>query len=303
MQLLDLNLLVTLDALLSESSVARAAARMGITPPAMSHALARLREALGDPILVRAGRTLVPTPRALAMRDRVRAVVLEAHAVLRSGAEAELVNARRTFTVRANEANAVMTSGALLRRLHRRAPLMRLRFAPEGEEDVSELRDGRIDLDIGVQGDLGPEIKVQALFEDEFVSVVRRDHPLARGRVTAARYAAAAHVAGSRRGRAHGPVDTALAALGLTREVAVVVPGPLAALAIAADSDLVATVPASLARWGQRRLGLRLVKLPLPLPRALMAQAWHPRLDADPAHRWLRTCVKDCLQELVSRRR
>jgi DNA-binding transcriptional LysR family regulator len=303
MQPLDLNLLVTLDALLTESSVARAATRMGITPPAMSHALARLREALGDPILVRAGRALVPTPRSVAMRDRVRAVVDEARAVLASGAEADLVNARRTFTIRANEANAVMTSGALLRRLHTRAPLLRLRFAPEGEEDVNELRDGRIDLDLGEQGELGPEIKVQTLFQDDFVGVVRRNHPLTRGKVTAARYAAAPHVSGSRRGRARGPVDTALAALGLTRDVAVVVPGPLSALAIVADSDLVATVPSSLARWGQRTLGLRVLKLKLNLGRMVMAQAWHPRLDADPAHRWLRACVKDCAQQLVAARR
>jgi DNA-binding transcriptional LysR family regulator len=303
MQPLDLNLLITLDALLTESSVARAAARMGVTPPAMSHALARLREALGDQILVRAGRALVPTPRAVAMRDRVRAVVDEARSVLAASAAGDLRSTRRTFTIRANEANAVMATGALLRRLHRRAPLLRLRFAPEGEEDVGELRDGRIDLDIGAQGDLGPEIKVQTLFEDDFVGVVRRDHPLARGRVTAARYAAAAHVAGSRRGRAQGPVDAALAALGLAREVALIVPGPLSALAIVADSDLVATVPASLARWGQRTLGLRVLKLPLSLPRMVLAQAWHPRLDADPAHRWLRACVVDCAPQWASARR
>ncbi len=302
MQPLDLNLLVTLDALLTESSVARAATRMGITPPAMSHALARLRETVGDPILVRAGRALVPTPRAIAIRDRVRAVVDEARSVLTTDADADLATMRRTFTIRANEANAVMTSGALLRRLHSRAPLLRLRFAPEGAEDVSELRDGRIDLDLGAQGELGPEIKVQTLFEDDYVGAVRRDHRLARGRVTAARYAAAAHVSGSRRGRAHGPVDSALAALGLAREVAVVVPGPLSALAIVADSDLVATVPASLARWGERTLGLRILKLPLGLPRAVMAQAWHPRLDADPAHRWLRACVKECAHQWASAR-
>jgi DNA-binding transcriptional LysR family regulator len=302
MQPLDLNLLVTLDALLSEGSVARAAARMGITPPAMSHALARLREMLGDPLLVRAGRALVPTPRAVAMRERVRAVVDEARSVL-AAAEADLATLRRTFTVRANEASAVMLSGVLLRRLHSRAPLLRLRFAPEGEEDVSELRDGRIDLDIGAQGELGPEIKVQALFEDEYVGVVRRQHRLARGKLTAARYAAAAHVSGSRRGRAQGPVDVALAKMGLERAVAIVVPGPLSALAIAADSELVATVPASLARWGQRNLGLRLLKLPLHLPRAVMAQAWHPRLDVDPAHRWLRACLKDCAQQWAAPRR
>src|ERR1700675_238100 len=128
MQPMDFNLLVTLDALLTESRVARAATRMGITPPAMSHALARLRETLGDPLLVRAGRTLVPTPRAVAMRDRVRAVVDEARSALAS-ADADFVTTRRTFTIRANEGNAVVAVGALLPRLHSRAPLLRLRFA------------------------------------------------------------------------------------------------------------------------------------------------------------------------------
>jgi DNA-binding transcriptional LysR family regulator len=141
---------------------------------------------------------------------------------------------------------------------------------------------------------------VQTLFEDHVVGAVRRDHPLARGRMTLARYAAAAHVSASRRGRARGPIDGALAALGLERTVALVAPGPLAALAIAADSDLVATVSAPLARWGRRALGLRTFKLPLALPRSVVAESWHPRLDPDPAHRWLRECVRACARALVA---
>jgi DNA-binding transcriptional LysR family regulator len=298
MQPLDLNLLLTLDALLAEGSVVSAAARMGITPPAMSHALARLRTAVGDPLLVRAGRGLVPTPRALALRDRVRGLVDEAQAIFAPESAAGLARLRRNYTVRANEATALLLSTELLRRLHERAPLATLRFSPEGNEDVDELREGRIDLDVGAPGDLGPEIKVQTLYQDHFVGVVRRDHALGRGRMTAARYAAAAHVSASRRGRARGPIDTALAALGLERTVALVAPGPLAALAIAADSQLVATVSATLGRWGRSTLGLRTFKLPLPLPRMVVAQSWHPRLDADPAHRWLRECVRACAREL-----
>ena len=117
--------------------------------------------------------------------------------------------------------------------------------------------------------------------------------------MTPARYAAAAHVSSSRRGRARGPIDGALAALGLARTVALVVPGPLAALAMAADSELVATVSATLGRWGRGALGLRTFAVPLPLPRMVVAQSWHPRLDADPAHRWLRECVRACARALA----
>jgi DNA-binding transcriptional LysR family regulator len=206
---------------------------------------------------------------------------------------------RRTFTIRANEASALLLASGLLCRLHRRMPLVTVRFSPEGEEDVDELREGHIDLDVGAQGDLGPEIKVQTLFEDRVVAVVRRGHALGRGRMTPARYAAAAHVSSSRRGRARGVVDAALATHGLERTVALVVPGPLAALAIAADSELVATVSATLARWGRKSLPLRLVEVPLPLPRTVIAQCWHPRLGADPAHRWLRECVRPCARSLA----
>jgi DNA-binding transcriptional LysR family regulator len=301
MQVLDLNLLVTLDALLTEGSVRRAAERMGLSAPAMSHALARLRDALGDPVLVRAGRGLVPTPRALALRARVRQVVEDARTVFQPGEGADLATVERVFTIRTQGAGTIL-GGRLMTALRAQAPGIRLRFVPDGDEDVNELRDGRVDLDIGAAGPLGPEIRTQTLFQEPYQGAVRAGHVLAKRTVTARRYAAAEHISASRRGRLRGPVDVALEELGLQRAVSMVVPDGVTAAAIAADSDLVATIPASLARWGQRVLGLHPFALPVETPPITIVQSWHPRLDADPAHRWLRACVRAAVGPVPSSR-
>lgn len=292
MQSLDLNLLIALDALLAEGSVTRAAAKVGLSTPAMSRALGRIRSALGDPILARAGRRLVPTPRALALRPRVRALVAEAQALLRPEREISPELLERTFTIRASEVFAGAFAAEILRAVRAEAPRVVLRFAPEGEEDVEPLRDGRIDLDVGAIGQTGPEVKVQALYRDRFVGAVRRGHPLMRGEVTPSRFAAHGHISASRRGRARGPIDDALRGIGLEREVALVVPGFYSALAAAAGSDLVASVPGSLAGLAEASFRVRTFPLPLAVDPVEVSLAWHPRFDADPAHRWLRGVVR-----------
>jgi DNA-binding transcriptional LysR family regulator len=158
------------------------------------------------------------------------------------------------------------------------------------------LREGRIDLDIGVLGDIGPEVRVQTLLRDRFVAVVRAGHPLLKGRLTARRFALAAHVSASRRGRNRGPIDDALAAQGLSREVRFVVPGFHAAILVAATSDIVAAVPLAVAATAMR-LGLRIRHrdLPVATPPIAIAQAWHPRFDKDAGHRWLRDAVRQAL--------
>jgi DNA-binding transcriptional LysR family regulator len=156
------------------------------------------------------------------------------------------------------------------------------------------LRDGVIDLEIGVLGETGPEVRVQALFRDHFVGVVREGHPLAtRGELSAARYATCGHVVTSRRGHAKGPVDDALSALGLARTVVVVVPTFSAALAVASASDLVALVTHSYVSALKDRVRTRLQSFPLPVPTEpiTVSQMWHPRMDADHAHGWLRALV------------
>jgi DNA-binding transcriptional LysR family regulator len=291
-QAIDLNLLVAFDHLVREESVSAAAARMHLSAPAMSRTLGRLRGLLGDPVLVRAGRRLVATPRALALRDRVRTFVAEGQAIVQAAPTAPAATLERTFTIRSSDVGAGMLAAGLLRELHVRTPRVQLRFAPEGEEDAEPLRDGRVDLDLGVlaMGE-APELRIQVLGRERFVGVVRRGHPLARGRVTAARFAQFPHVGASRRGLAAGPIDQALRTVGITRTVAVVVPSFYAAVDVAARSDIVAAVPASVARHVAALAPIHAFELPVELPPYPVVQTWHPRFDADAAHRWLRACV------------
>jgi len=291
----DLNLLLTLDALLTEGSVAGAARRLRLSPSAMSRSLARLREATGDPLLVRAGRGLVPSPRALELRERVGPLVDEARSALRPAANLDLARLAREFTLRTREGFVENFGAALLARVAGEAPGVRLRFAPKPDRDSGPLRDGSVDLETGVIGSTtGPELRAQALFRDRFVAVVREGHPLTNGRLTAKRYAAGRHVAISRRGTVAGPVDEALSALGLSRDIIVTVAGFYEALALARGTDLVATVPER--HTAHLRQGLQTLDLPLALAPApfTVSLLWHPRMDGDSAHRWLRGCVREC---------
>jgi DNA-binding transcriptional LysR family regulator len=294
----DLNLLVTLDVLLDEGSVARAARRLRLSPSAMSRALARLRKTTGDPLLVRAGRGLVPTPRALALRGRVGQLVQDGEAVLRPAETLDLKQLVRTFTLRAREGFVENFGPDLVARVGKEAPGVRLRFAQKPDKDSAPLRDGTVDLETGVVGETtGPELRAQALFRDRFVGVVRKRHPLSKGRITPARYAAGRHIGVSRRGLDKGPIDEALAPLGLERAIVAIVDGFAAALALARASDLIASVPER--HTGNLRAGMHSFALPVVMPAITVSLLWHPRLDADPAHRWLRGCVRDvCAQQL-----
>lgn len=288
----DLNLLFTLDVLLAEGSVARAARRLHLSPSAMSRALARLREATGDPLLVRAGRGLVPSPRAIALRDRVGQLVHEAEAALRPADRLNLARLERTFTLRTSEGFVENFGARIVARVSAEAPGVRLRFLPKLDKDSAPLREGTVDLETGVVGKTaGPEVRAQALFRDRFLGVVRTGHRLGKGKVTAARYAAEQHVRVSRRTTRKDPIDDALASLGLQRQVVTIVGGYSAALALARASDLVATVPER--HTGDLRAGMHTFALPWPTPQITVSMLWHPRLDGDQAHRWLRGCVRD----------
>jgi DNA-binding transcriptional LysR family regulator len=288
----DLNLLITLDALLAEGSVARAAKRLRLSPSAMSRALARLRETTGDPLLVRAGRGLVPTPRALELRERVGKLVEEAQAMLRPAEQPDLMQVARTFTLRTSEGFVENFGAALIARVAEQAPGIRLRFVHKADKDSTALRDGTVDLETGVMGKAsGPELRTQGLFRDRFIGVVRKGHPLCEGEISPARFASQSHISVSRRGLEKGPVDEALESLGLQRHIATMVAGFSTALALARSSDLVASVPER--HTVNLRVGMHSFALPLSLPEFTVAMLWHPRLDADPVHRWLRGCLKD----------
>jgi len=283
----DFNLLLTLDAVLSEGSVARAARRLRLSPSAMSRALARLRETTGDPLLVRAGRGLVPTPRAAELRDRVAQLVPEVEAVLRPSKAPDLKRVTRAFTLRTSEGFVENFGPALLRRAAVEAPGIRLSFVQKPDKESAPLRDGTVDLETGVvAGTTGPEVRARALFVDRFVGVVRMGHPLVEGEITAASYAAGQHISVSRRGLVGGIIDDALEPLNLERNIITSVGGFATALALARASDLIATVPER--HTGCLRDGMHTFSLPMSTPGITVSMMWHPRLHADPVHRWLR---------------
>jgi len=288
----DLNLLIPLDVLLTERSVARAARRLRLSPSAMSRALARLRETIGDPLLVRAGRSLVPTPRALALREEVSLLVQQAEAVLRPSQAPDLKQLVRTFTLRCSEGFAENFGPQLIDHVGKLAPGIKLRFVPKPDKDSTPLRQGTVDLETGVvEATTSPELRTQALFRDRLIGVVRKGHPLSKGRMTSTRYAAGRHISVSREGLEKGPIDEALKNLGLEREITTVVGGFAVAVALARASDLIASVPER--HTGNLRAGLHSFPLPVATPGFTVSLLWHPRMDADPAHRWLRGCLRE----------
>jgi DNA-binding transcriptional LysR family regulator len=286
----DLNLLIALDVLLAESSVARASRRLGLSASAMSRTLTRLRGATGDQLLVRAGRHMVLTPYAEALRERTAALVHESRTVLRpSGQGMDLAMLDRIFKLRTNDGFVEVFGATLIAAVAKVAPLVRLRFAPKAEKSSAPLRDGLADLEIGVVGEMGPEVRVQALFRDRFVGAVAEGHPLAsRKAVSAKQYVAYGHVVASRRGRTEGPVDEALASMGLERRIAAVVPSFQAVAMVARGSELVGLVPAS---YLPMLHGLHVFELPVKTPVITVSLMWHPRLDGDPAHKWIRQLI------------
>lgn len=294
----DLNLLMTLNVLLAEGSVARAAHRLGLSPSAMSRALARLRQTTGDPLLVRAGRSLVPTPRALELREQVSQLVQDATSVLRPAEKLNLAQLDRVFALRTSDGFVENFGAALLKRIHQEAPSVQLRFMQKLNKDSTLLRDGVVDLETGVVGiSASPELRSRALFNDHFVGVVRAGHDLSDGEITADRYATQGHIMISRRQGHKGGVDNALQLLALTRKVVASVDGISAALALAKGSDWVATVPERHSL--NLRQGMYSFPLPIAVPNITVSMLWHPRMDADQAHRWLRQCVLEVCDKNV----
>lgn len=300
MQSMDLNLLVALDALLTEGSVTAAAQRLDLSVPAMSRTLNRIRLMLDDPLFVRAGRGLVTTPRAEQLRQPVRLLLQQAELLLEKPQALDVATLRRVFSIRADDGTVAVLAPALLKKVAQLAPKVTLSFVAQGQQDVDTLREGRIDLDIGVIEDLGPEIVRQTLFRDQYVVVMRPQHPLLHERELSAKaFAMARHISVSRRGLLTGPVDLALAKQGLSRHVAAVTPTFAEAMLIVRETDLIATVPAILTQSMQH--GLHCRKLPLETASISISQAWHPRFQTDAEHQFLRQLVYQHCQETIQK--
>jgi DNA-binding transcriptional LysR family regulator len=296
-----MNLLVALDALLAENSVAGAADRLHLSPPAMSRTLSRIRRATGDDILVRTGRTMTPTPRALELREETRELVRRATAVLTPPQTLDLGTLDRVFTIRSHDALAGALALPLTEAIAGHAPHVRVRLLAEPSADAADLARGHTDLEIGATPPARPEIAADTIGTDQMVAVFRAGHPLAakEGQLTADRLAAAEHVTVSRRGRLHGVIDDALAERGLTRRVVAALPTTAAALDLAARTDVVTTVAEQVCRPVWTRLGLVARPLPFPVPPVPVISSWHHRNDTDPAHRWLRSQVSQALRAIL----
>ncbi|MCU1644996.1 MAG: LysR family transcriptional regulator [Nocardia sp.] len=294
---LDLNLLRVFDALLQDGSVTAASERLHLSIPATSRALGRLRRAMNDPILVRAGRGMAPTPFALRTAPRVRSLLDEAAALISADREVRISDLKRTFTIRINDGVAATLATAAVEATAAVAPGVILRFVNEGNESIEALRDGSVDLDISAGDVAAPDIRTAVLYRERMVGIVRADSSLGRNRrPTLAQLCGHPHVSASRRGRARGPLDDALDAVGLQRHIAAVVPTFAVAALLVSSSHYVGLVPQRLAEQHGRSFGIRWFPIAADLPEIELRLLWHARLDADPAQRWLRDTILDALR-------
>lgn len=289
---MDLNLLRVFDALLDTSSVSKAADRLHLSIPATSRALGRLRQTMNDPILVRAGRGMVPTPFAMRTAARVKYLLDEADR-LRLDTVGDPSTWRRTFAIRINDALSPVLAPRLTRVVAEQAPHVQLRFVAQQTKKADLLRDGTLDLDIGVADPAPPDVLSSILFTDIFVAVVSSSSELGRKRtLTLDDLCSVPHVSASRRGLDRGPLDGALERVGYARRVAAVVPTYAVGALMALEDDVLCLIPSRLASHLQERgVPIRAHRVPVGLPVATVEQRWHQRADSDPASQWLRTVI------------
>lgn len=293
LQSIDLNLLPVLDRLIATQSLTRTAAHLGLSVPAVSRALGRIRLVVGDPVLVRSGRGLVLTPKGLALGEELRGCLDRIESLLRPSAPLPLREVRRRFCIRCNDVCAGLLAGTLFKKLRDEAPGIELRLEPETARASDALRGEAVDLDVGGSRVLPPETIMRQLYVERLVGVAHTDHPLFAQRITARRLMEHPHVLAAIQLDFDRPMQEALEQRSLQRTVGIVVPTFFAAATAACDSDLVATMPGLLGVQLQRFLPIRLFKLPLDLPAIPVHVAWHPRYENDSAHEWLRQRVID----------
>lgn len=294
---IDTNLLVVLDALLQEAHVGRASRRVALSPSATSHALARLRELLGDPLLVRAGRRLVLTPRATELAPQVRQLMEQMERILRPPETFQPAKLERTFSLLTTDHIEFVLLRRLDPLLRAQAPKVVLHSRPIGPDAVDELRGGRAELAFGVFPSLPDDIASQELFKDRFVTLVREGHPVLDRPLTLKRFAELEHVLIAPRGTATARMDELLAQRGLKRRVVRTLGTFLSAPFLVSQSDYVVTMSARIAESLVPLLGLRALEPPIPFEYTL-TQIWHRRLDTEPAHTWLRALTAQAASEL-----
>lgn len=295
----DLALLRSLDVLLAEAHVTRAARQLGLTQSAMSHRLRQLRAAFDDPLLVPSPDGLVPTPRAEALIGPVRNALRDLSAALRAVDPFDPATCERTFTLAMPDYTMASGVPAFLPRLAAAAPGVALVLETVGPDVVARLASGAVDLAFTARPQEGAGLRRRRFWREGFVVLARRRHPALAGgaALDLDTYVALRHVLVAPGGRAGGVVDAALEALGRRRRVAVRLPSFVPAPFLVASTDLVLTAPRGLAETMARPLGLGTRPAPLPLPEVDAYMFWHERADLDPAHRWLRARITETFDE------
>jgi DNA-binding transcriptional LysR family regulator len=290
----NLNLLLALDGLLSKRSVTAAARQVRVTPSAMSHSLAELRDHLGDPLLVRSGRGMVLTPRAEALVGPVHTLLKDAERLLRGGTHFDPATTSRRFVVAAPDFLATLLLPPLLEAATRQAPNISFEIVPSVRRGNAWLLEtGEVDLALGAIVDDAPSIRRMDLVTDGFACAVRKGHPDIRGTLSIDTYVRVPHLLITL-GDDAAPtwIDQALAKLGKKRHIGVRVRYFMSAPLIVSRSNLLLTGPRTLIRYFAELVPLQVLEPPIELPTYAEEAYWHERFDADPAHTWLRKLLK-----------
>jgi DNA-binding transcriptional LysR family regulator len=286
-----LNLLRVFDAVLHERGVTAAAARMGLTQPAVSNALARLRVVFGDPLFVRTAAGMDATPFARELAQPVRQALALLESALAHGPGFDPATSTRAFRFYMSDVGQVEFLPPLVERTQRSAPGVRLEAMGLNVEELgAALAAGALDVAVGFLPGLGAPVQRQALFRDPYACLMRADHPAAQGSLTRKKFVEASHALVSYRG-GHRVIEEALERAGLARRIALRVPHFTVMPMVLERSDLLLTLPGRVARVYERRGNLTSRPLPIPIPPAEVAVHWHERFEADAGNRWLRALV------------
>lgn len=289
---IDLNLFVVFEAIYSEGSITRAAQVLHLTQPAVSHALARLRDSLQDELFVRSQRGMTPTPLAQQIIGPVRASLQGLRIAVQENREFDPQRLEKTFRLSLRDIFEVMLLPRLTREINRRAPRVEINCLRVARGDLQhELASGHLDLAADVLLSHDDNICHEKLKEDRLVCLLRRDHPLAGESLTLEAYLAARHVLVSSRERGPGYEDVELSRHGLRREIGLRTPHYYSAALVAAETDMILTVPALFAEVLCQSVPVVLREFPIPLPPMEVYLYWHRNMDRDPANRWLRELI------------
>ena len=289
----DLNLLAVLHAVLTEGSNRAAAARLGVTQSAVSHALARLRKRLGDPLVVPSGGRMVPTPLAESLAPALREALDRLGGALRGVREFDPGTSTRTFWLSSADLAGMVVLPPLMQELTRVAPGVSVRMRGPGENTLAALERGDLDVALGIFTETPAAFRLQALFRERFVCVARKGHAVTQGRFTLARYLEYGHVLVAPMGGTGSMVDAVLARMGRSRRVVAAVPHFFLAPFLVAQTDLLLMAPERMARLLAPSFGLELLRPPVELEVFTLSQLWHERVQHDPAHAWLRKLIAE----------